>query len=264
MVDLTDEAAYRAAFRDNTRLVWIETPTNPTLKIVDIEQAASSPATGRHLRRRQHLRDPLLQNPLDLGAHIVCHSTTKYIGGHSDAIGGVLCANDDEMHDRLKFIQLSEGAVPGIQECFLFLRSTKTLGLRMERHCDNAGIAEPPRRHAAVDRVVYPGLESHPQHAIAKKQMRDFGGMITVYLKGGLEAARTMLERVELFALAESLGGVESLIEHPAIMTHASVPADQRAKLGIDDALVRLSVGIEDADDLIADLDAPRSTPPAR
>ena len=257
MVDLTDEAAYRAAFKDNTKLVWIETPTNPTLKVVDIEMAASVAREHDAICAVDNtFATPYLQNPLDLGAHIVCHSTTKYINGHSDAIGGFLAVNDDEIHDRLKFIQLSEGAVPGILECFLVLRSTKTLALRMERHCQNAQrIVEHLVKHPAVDRVVYPGLESHPQHAIAKKQMRDFGGMITIFLKGGLDAARTMLERVELFALAESLGGAESLIEHPAIMTHASVPADQRAQLGIDDSLVRLSVGIEDVEDLIADLD---------
>ena len=257
MVDLTNEAEYRAAFKPTTKLVWIETPTNPTLKIVDIEMAASVAREHDAICAVDNtFATPYLQNPLDLGAHIVCHSTTKYINGHSDAIGGFLAANDDDIHDRLKFIQLSEGAVPGILECFLVLRSTKTLALRMQRHCQNAqAIVEHLIKHPAVDRVVYPGLESHPQHAIAKKQMRDFGGMITIFLKGGLDAARTMLERVELFALAESLGGAESLIEHPAIMTHASVPADHRAKLGIDDSLVRLSVGIEDVDDLIADLD---------
>lgn len=257
MVDLTNEAEYRAAFKPNTKLVWIETPTNPTLKVIDIEMAASVARENDAICAVDNtFATPYLQNPLDLGAHIVCHSTTKYINGHSDAIGGFLAVNDDDIHDRLKFIQLSEGAVPGILECFLVLRSTKTLALRMERHCQNAQtIVEHLVKHPAVDRVVYPGLESHPQHAIAKKQMRDYGGMITIFLKGGLEAARTMLERVEIFALAESLGGAESLIEHPAIMTHASVPADQRKKLGIDDSLVRLSVGIEDVDDLIADLD---------
>ena len=258
MVDITNEAEYRAAFKDNTKLVWIETPTNPTLKIIDVEMAASvAREKGAICAIDNTFATPYLQNPLDLGAHIVCHSTTKYIGGHSDAIGGFLAVNDDELHDRLKFIQLSEGAVPGIFECFLLLRSTKTLALRMERHCSNAQkIVEHLVKHPAVERVVYPGLESHPQHAIAKKQMRDFGGMITIYLKGGLDASRKMLERVKIFALAEALGGVESLIDHPAIMTHASVPADERKKLGIDDSLVRLSVGIEDVEDLIADLDA--------
>jgi cystathionine beta-lyase/cystathionine gamma-synthase len=199
---------------------------------------------------------PYLQNPLALGADIVCHSLTKYIGGHSDAIGGALIVSDDEIHRKLKFVQLSEGAVPGIQECFLFLRSTKTLHVRMDRHCDNAErVARHLEQHKKVERVIYPGLESHPQHAVARKQMRGFGGMVTIYLKGGVAESKKMLETVKIFALAESLGGVESLIEHPGIMTHASVPADQRKKLGIADNLVRLSVGIEDADDLIADLD---------
>lgn len=258
MVDLTDEKAYRAAFRDNTRLVWVETPTNPTLKIIDIEMAgAIAREKGAIIAVDNTFATPYLQNPLAMGAHIVCHSTTKYVGGHSDAIGGVLITDDDGLHERLKFLQLSEGAVPGIFECFLLLRSTKTLHVRMDRHCQNAEkIARHMEAHDAIEKVIYPGLESHPQHALASKQMRAGGGMITVFLKGGLEAAKKMLERVEIFALAESLGGVESLIEHPAIMTHASVPAEQRAELGISDALVRLSVGIEDADDLIADLDA--------
>ncbi len=258
MVDLTDEKACRDAFRDNTKLVWIETPTNPTLKIVDIEMVSA-------IAREKHaiaavdntFATPYLQNPLAMGAHIVCHSTTKYIGGHSDAIGGVLIMDDDDLHERLKFLQLSEGAVPGIFECFLLLRSTKTLHVRMDRHCANAErVARHLEAHDAIEKVIYPGLESHPQHALARKQMKAGGGMVTAYLKGGLEAARRMLERLEIFALAESLGGVESLVEHPAIMTHASVPPEQRAALGISDALVRLSVGIEDADDLIADLDA--------
>jgi len=258
MVDMTDPNAFRSAFNERTKLVWLETPTNPTLKIVDIAAVAEiSRQAGAMLAVDNTFATPYLQNPLALGAHIVCHSTTKYIGGHSDAIGGVLCTDDDELHARLKFLQLSEGAVPGIFECFLLLRSTKTLHVRMDRHCANAEkIARHLEAHPKVDRVVYPGLESHPQHALAKKQMRGFGGMITIYLRDGLEAAKTMLERVELFALAESLGGVESLIDHPAIMTHASVPPEQRAQLGITDGLVRLSVGIEDADDLIADLDA--------
>ena len=257
MADMTDPDALSAAFKPNTRLVWIETPTNPMLKIVDIAAVTKlAKDRGAISVVDNTFCSPYLQNPLSLGADIVCHSTTKYIGGHSDAIGGVLATNDPDLHKRLKFIQLSEGAVPGIQECFLFLRSTKTLHVRMDRHCDNAmKIARHLENHPKVDRVIYPGLESHPQHAIAKKQMRAFGGMITIYLNGGLTESRAMLEKVRIFALAESLGGVESLIEHPAIMTHASVPADQRARLGIADNLVRLSVGIEDADDLIADLD---------
>jgi cystathionine gamma-lyase len=257
LVDMTDLAATKAAFKSNTRLVWAETPTNPTLKIIDIAEVSKlAKAHGAIMTVDNTFCSPYLQNPLTLGADIVCHSTTKYIGGHSDAIGGVLITNDDELFKRMKFIQLSEGAVPGIQECFLFLRSTKTLHVRMERHCENAmKVARYLEAHPKVDKVVYPGLESHPQHAIAKKQMHGFGGMVTIYLKGGLDESRAMLEKVKIFALAESLGGVESLIEHPAIMTHASVPADQRAKLGITDNLIRLSVGIEDIDDIIADLD---------
>lgn len=258
LVDMTDLDATRAAFRPNTKLAWIETPTNPMLKVVDVAAvAAIAKEHGAITCVDNTFCSPYLQNPLDLGADVVCHSTTKYIGGHSDAIGGVLATNDDELHRRLKFIQLSEGAVPGIQECFLFLRSTKTLHVRMERHCANAmAVARHLEAHPKVERVIYPGLESHPQHAVAKKQMRrGFGGMVTIYLKGGLAESRAMLEKVRIFALAESLGGVESLIEHPAIMTHASVPADQRAKLGIADNLIRLSVGIEDVADLIADLD---------
>lgn len=257
LVDMTDHDAALAAMRPNTKLVWIETPTNPTLKIVDIAvMAEMGKAAGAMVCVDNTFCSPYLQNPLALGADIVCHSLTKYIGGHSDAIGGALIVNDDEIHKKLKFLQLSEGAVPGIQECFLFLRSTKTLHVRMDRHCENAmKVARHLESHDKVERVIYPGLESHPQHAIAKKQMRGFGGMLTIYLKGGVEESRKMLETVKIFALAESLGGVESLIEHPGIMTHASVPADQRKKLGIADNLVRLSVGIEDVDDLIADLD---------
>lgn len=257
LVDMTDLNKFEAAFKPNTKLVWIETPTNPTLKIIDIEAVSKiAKAKGATVAVDNTFATPSLQNPLALGADIVCHSTTKYIGGHSDAIGGALIVNDDELHKKLKFIQLSEGAVPGIMECFLLLRSTKTLHIRMERHCANAKrVAGYLSEHAAVEKVIYPGLESHPQHEIAKKQMSDFGGMVTIYLKDGLDKARTMLERVKIFALAESLGGVESLIEHPAIMTHASVPAEQRKTLGISDGLVRLSVGIENVEDLIADLD---------
>lgn len=256
LVDMTNVENVRTAINDRTKLIWIETPTNPMLKVIDIE-AVTSIARKHKIATcvDNTFASPYLQNPLALGANIVCHSMTKYIGGHSDAIGGVLVTSDDEIHQKLKFLQLSEGAVPGIFECFLYLRSTKTLHVRMERHCQNAQrVAEYLAAHAAVEKVIYPGLSTHPQHAIAKKQMRGFGGMVTIYLKGGLETSRRMLERVQIFALAESLGGVESLIEHPAIMTHASVPADQRTKLGISDGLVRLSVGIEDVDDLIADL----------
>jgi cystathionine gamma-lyase len=256
LVDMTEPERVAAAMDGKTKLVWIETPTNPTLKIIDIERVAEIGRKGGAMVAVDNtFASPYLQRPLSLGADIVCHSTTKYIGGHSDAIGGALIVNDDDIHRRLKFLQLSEGAVPGIMECFLFLRSTKTLHVRMDRHCANAmKVAEYLAGHAGVEKIVYPGLTSHPQHAIAAKQMRGFGGMVTIYLRGGLDASRRMLERVAIFGLAESLGGVESLIEHPAIMTHASVPAEQRKALGISDAMVRLSVGIEDADDLIADL----------
>lgn len=257
MVDMTDLDAVKNAIDERTKLIWLETPTNPTLKIADIKAVAEiAKANKVTLAVDNTFATPFLQNPLSLGADIVCHSTTKYIGGHSDSIGGVLVTNDADLHKRLKFIQLSEGAVPGIMECFLLLRSTKTLHVRMERHCENAAkIANHLNNHPKVEKVIYPGLESHPQHELAKQQMCGFGGMITIYIKGGLEESRTMLEKTHLFACAESLGGVESLIEHPAIMTHASVPADQRAKLGITDNLVRLSVGIEGVEDLIADLD---------
>lgn len=256
LVDMTSVDNVRSAINDRTNLIWIETPTNPTLKVIDIEAVTGVARKHRIMTCVDNtFASPYLQSPLALGADIVCHSMTKYIGGHSDAIGGALITSNDEIHQKLKFLQLSEGAVPGILECFLYLRSTKTLHVRMERHCQNAQkVAEYLSGHGAVEKVIYPGLESHPQHAIARKQMRGFGGMVTIYLKGGLETSRRMLERVQIFALAESLGGVESLIEHPAIMTHASVPAEQRAKLGISDGLVRLSVGIEDVDDLIADL----------
>ena len=257
MVDMTDLDAVKNAIDDRTKLIWLETPTNPTLKIADIKAVAEiAKANSVILAVDNTFATPYLQTPLSLGADIVCHSTTKYIGGHSDSIGGVLITNDGDLYKRLKFIQLSEGAVPGIMECFLLLRSTKTLHVRMERHCANAAkIADHLNNHPKVEKVIYPGLESHPQHELAKTQMCGFGGMITIYIKGGLEESRAMLEKTHLFACAESLGGVESLIEHPAIMTHASVPPEHRAKLGISDNLIRLSVGIEGVEDLIADLD---------
>jgi cystathionine gamma-lyase len=257
MVDMTDLNAVKDAICDQTKLIWLETPTNPTLKIADIKEVATiAKQHGVMLAVDNTFATPFLQNPLSLGADIVCHSTTKYIGGHSDSIGGALLTSDDDIHQRLKFIQLSEGAVPGIMECFLLLRSTKTLHVRMQRHCENAAkIADHLNSHPKVEKVIYPGLASHPQHELAKRQMCGFGGMITIYIKGGLDESRAMLEKTKLFACAESLGGVESLIEHPAIMTHASVPSEQRETLGISDNLVRLSVGIEGVDDLIADLD---------
>jgi cystathionine gamma-lyase len=228
------------------------------LKIIDIAAVAKlARKAGALLVVDNTFATPYLQNPLALGADIVCHSATKYLGGHSDIVGGALMVSDDSLAQRLRFIQNAVGAVPSPMDCFLILRSTKTLHVRMQRHCENAmAIARWLTKHPKVEKVIYPGLEGHPQHELAKKQMRGgFGGMISIVLKDGLEAARKFLERVELFSLAESLGGVESLIEHPAIMTHASIPADARAKLGIVDGFVRLSVGIEDVDDLKADIE---------
>jgi cystathionine gamma-lyase len=255
-VDMTDPALTEAAITDRTRLIWAETPSNPMLKVVDIRATAELAQSRLILFAVDNtFATPFLQNPLALGADIVCHSSTKYLGGHSDVIGGALVTNDDALAERLSYLQNAVGAVPAPWDCFLLLRSTKTLHVRMERHCENARrvaacLAERPE----VERVVYPGLEDHPQHAIAARQMRDFGGMITVVLAGGIDRARRFLESVELFTLGESLGGVESLIEHPAIMTHASIPPDEREAIGILDGLVRLSVGIEDVEDLVLDL----------
>ncbi|WP_421784500.1 cystathionine gamma-synthase [Hyphobacterium sp.] len=256
-VDMTDFDATHAAMTEKTKLVWLETPTNPTLKVVDIEAVAQIAHEGGALCVADNtFASPYLQNPLALGADIVSHSCTKYLGGHSDLVGGILVTADDELADKLHYIQNAVGAVPAPMDCFLLLRSTKTLHVRMERHCENAGrIADWLVGRKGISDVIYPGLKSHPQHAIAAKQMRGFGGMITVTLEGGLPASRKFLESLQIFSLAESLGGVESLVEHPAIMTHASVDADKRAALGIDDGLVRLSCGIEDGDDLIADLE---------
>ncbi|MEM9013769.1 MAG: cystathionine gamma-synthase [Pseudomonadota bacterium] len=257
-VDLTDTEQFEAAITPDTKMVWLETPTNPLLKIVDIE------AISRIAKKRGLLvgcdntfASPYCQQPIDHGADIVMHSATKYLGGHSDVIGGVLVVKDADLGDRLAFLQNSIGAIQGPFDSFLALRGLKTLSLRLERSSQNAAaLAEWLESHNAVDRVHYPGLKSHPGHAIAAKQMSAFGGMVTIFLRGGLEAAKTMLERVELFTLAESLGGVESLIEHPGIMTHASIPPERRAELGVDDSLVRLSVGVEDAGDLRRDLEA--------
>lgn len=265
-VDMTDLRAVGRALTARTRLVWIETPTNPLLKVVDIAAVAglAKGDAGREgpppiVAVDNTFATPYLQNPLSLGADIAHHSSTKYLGGHSDVVGGALVTSDDELASRLRFLQNAVGAVPGPMDCFLLLRSTKTLHVRMERHGSNAmAVASFLSSHPRVERVTYPGLSSHPQHAVARRQMmggeRGFGGMVTCVVRGGLDAARRMLERVRVFSLAESLGGVESLIEHPAIMTHASVPAEVRASLGISDGLVRLSVGIEDAGDLVEDL----------
>jgi cystathionine gamma-lyase len=261
-VDMTDPAATERAFTPKTRLVWIETPTNPLLKIVDIaavaalakKRAGGTPAAPL-VGVDNTFATPYLQNPLALGADLVHHSSTKYLGGHSDVVGGALVTNNEGLAQRLRFLQNAVGAVPGPMDCFMLLRSTKTLHVRMDRHAENAAnVARFLAGHPKVENVTYPGLPTHPQHAIAKRQMRGFGGMITCVLRGGLPEARRFLERVRLFSLAESLGGVESLIEHPAIMTHASVPPENRAALGISEGLVRLSVGIEDVEDLIADL----------
>lgn len=257
-VDLADLAAVEAAIRPDTKMLWVETPTNPLLKLADLEALAT-------LARRHGLiavadntfASPWIQRPLELGFDIVLHSATKYLNGHSDMVGGIAVVRDaGDLADRLGFLQNAVGAIQGPFDSFLVMRSLKTLSLRMERHSQNAlAVAQWLEQHPAVARVRYPYLPSHPQYELARRQMRAGGGMVTIHLKGGLDAARQMLERTRLFSLAESLGGVESLIEHPAIMTHASVPADQRAALGIDDGLVRLSVGVEDIADLIADLE---------
>ncbi|MET0470149.1 MAG: PLP-dependent aspartate aminotransferase family protein [Xanthobacteraceae bacterium] len=258
-LDLADPGAIEAAIRPNTRLIWVETPTNPLLKLVDLERvAAIARRRGIWAAADNTFASPYVQRPLEHGFDLVVHSTTKYLNGHSDMVGGVaIVADNADLAERLKFLQNAVGAIQGPFDSFLALRGLKTLALRMERHCASGlKIAAWLERHSKVRRVFYPGLASHPQHALAKKQMRAFGGMISAELHGTLDDARRFLERCQLFALAESLGGVESLIEHPALMTHGSVPADVRAALGISDTLVRLSVGIEDPDDLIADLDA--------
>ena len=258
-LDLADPGAIEAAIRPNTRLIWVETPTNPLLKLVDLERvAAIARRRGIWAAADNTFASPYVQRPLEHGFDLVVHSTTKYLNGHSDMVGGVaIVADNVDLAERLKFLQNAVGAIQGPFDSFLALRGLKTLALRMERHCASGlKIAACLERHSKVRRVFYPGLASHPQHALAKKQMRAFGGMISAELNGTLDDARRFLERCQLFALAESLGGVESLIEHPALMTHGSVPADVRAALGISDTLVRLSVGIEDPDDLIADLDA--------
>jgi cystathionine gamma-lyase len=256
-VDLSSPEALDSALQENTRLIWIETPSNPLLRIVDIEAVA----------RIAHERDilvvvdntfatPYLQRPLELGCDIVVHSVTKFLNGHSDMVGGIAATSDDALAEQLAFLQNSIGSVQGPFDSFLALRGLKTLDVRMERHCASAQlIAEWLEEDSRVERVIYPGLKSHPQHELAASQMRDFGGIVTFFIKGDLETARSFLEKCEVFALAESLGGVESLVDHPAIMTHASVPAEKRAALGISDQLIRLSVGLEAVDDLIGDLD---------
>ncbi len=255
-VDMSDPARVRAALRPTTKLVWMETPTNPLLKIFDIAAVAEiSRGAGIPLVVDNTFATPVLQRPLELGASAVVHSTTKYLNGHSDVVGGLCLTSDAALAERIGFLQNAVGAVPSPFDCYLVLRGLKTLGVRMRQHVAAASlIAERLAAHPGVERVLYPGLASHPGHALAARQMRGPGGMISLVVRGGLEPARRMLERLELFACAESLGGVESLAEHPAIMTHASIPAAHRAALGIGDGLVRLSVGLEDAEDLWADL----------
>ena len=258
-VDMTDVASVEAAMNENTKMVWVETPTNPMVRIIDIE--AMVKIGHRHnaiVAVDNTFASPYLQNPATMGADIVMHSVTKYINGHSDVVMGALCIDNTELRDRLAFIQNSCGATPGPQDCFLVLRGIKTLHIRMQRHCENgAKIAHWLRNHPKVDIVHWPGFEDHAGHAIAKRQMKDFGGMMSFTLKqDSLESAFTFLSNTKLFSLAESLGGVESLVGHPASMTHASIPKEQRMQSGLMDSLIRLSVGIEHVDDLIADLDA--------
>jgi cystathionine gamma-lyase len=257
-VDLSDLDAVAAAIRPNTRMIWVETPTNPTLRLVDLEAIARlAKRHGLIAVADNTFGSPYVQRPLEFGFDIVVHSTTKYLNGHSDIVGGCAVVGDNkDLEERLRFLQNAVGAIAGPFDSFLALRGLKTLALRMERHCANAlAIARWLEARDDVARVIYPGLESHPQHDLARRQMNGFGGIVTVELKRDLAGTRRMLERCRLFTLAESLGGVESLIEHPAIMTHASIPEEQRRALGISDSLIRISVGIEDSADLIGDLD---------
>lgn len=258
-VDLSDPSALEAAIRPTTKMIWVETPTNPLLKLVDLAAIAKIAKKHGILTVADNtFATPFLQRPLEHGIDIVVHSGTKYLNGHSDTINGVVVVNDPALKDQLAFLQNAVGAISGPFDSFLAHRGLKTLGLRMERHCGNAAeIAAWLEKHPKIERVMYPSLKSHSQHALAVRQMAgQGGGMISAVIKGGLEASRTMLKHCEIFTLAESLGGIESLIEHPALMTHASIPADIRKKIGIDDGLIRLSVGIEALADQIADLEA--------
>ena len=257
--DLSDLSNLKSSIQSNTKMIWVETPTNPLLKIVDLVEIAKFAKENNLISVCDNtFCSPYLQNPLELGFDMVVHSATKYLNGHSDLIGGVvICSGQKpELVDQILYLQNAVGSIMSPFDSFLLLRSLKTLAVRMERHCDNAmKIASFLDTHEAIEKVIYPGLKSHPHHGIANKQMRGYGGMITLVLKGGLESAKSFLERTEIFSLAESLGGVESLIEHPAIMTHASIPPEVREEIGISDGLVRLSVGIESLDDLIQDLE---------
>jgi len=255
--DAVDPANAERAIRPQTRIIWLETPTNPLMKLCDIAAIAAL-ARGRGILTvvDNTFATPYFQRPLDLGADVVVHSATKYLGGHSDVVAGAVMLSDDRLAERIRFNQNAIGAVPSPFDCFLVLRGIKTLAVRMERHDQNGRrIAAYLMGHRKVRRVNYPGLASHPQHELARRQMTGFGGMISFEIDGALDDARAFLRRVRLFALAESLGGVESLIEHPALMTHASIPAAERERVGISDTLIRLSVGIEDVDDLVADLE---------
>lgn len=257
-IDLTDPAELKKAIRKNTRMVWVETPSNPLLKLIDLEAVTRFSRENNLVTVADNtFASPWIQRPIDFGFDIVVHSATKYLNGHSDMVGGVVVVAPEKtaLSERLAFLQNAVGAVAGPFDSFLALRGLKTLALRMERHCANAAeLAAWLEKQRKVKQVRYPGLASHPQHALAQQQMRGFGGMITIYLDSDLNGARRFLENTRLFALAESLGGVESLIEHPALMTHGSIPPKQRAQLGIDDTLIRLSVGVEDVEDLRTDL----------
>lgn len=255
-VDLNDSAALEAALQPNTKMIWCETPTNPLLKIVDIARlSAFAKKHGLLLAVDNTFSSPILQRPLELGADIVMHSATKYLNGHSDIVGGMIVVNTPELAEQMTFLQNAVGGVQGPFDSFLALRGLKTLHLRMKAHCENAQyLAERLQAHPAVEKVMYPGLTSHPQHELAKTQMHGFGGMVSVWLKGGFPEAKRFMERLELFTCAESLGGVESLANHPAVMTHASVPVERREALGVTGNLVRLSVGVEDVTDLWSDI----------
>lgn len=256
-VDFTDLDATRAALTERTRMIWVETPTNPMLKLVDIATLAEiAREAGAWLVVDNTFATPALQQPIALGADIVVHSVTKYLNGHSDMVGGAIVVNDEKLAADVAYIQNASGGVQGPFDSYLVLRGVKTLALRMQAHCANAErIAQWLSEQDKIEQVIYPGLDSHPQKALAQRQMSGFGGMVSFDLGGGLERARRFLENTRIFALAESLGGVESMVNHPAIMTHGAVPEVNRAELGITDSLIRLSVGIEDIDDLIADLD---------
>lgn len=256
-VDVGDEAALRRAFTDRTRLVWCESPTNPMMNVVDLAMIARvAHERGSLVAVDNTFMSPYFQRPLELGCDISMHSVTKYLNGHSDVVMGALMLRDQALFEKLKFLQNAVGAVPGPQDCFYVLRGIKTLALRMQRHAQNAlDVALFLEQHPKVEKVLYPGLPSHPQHLLAARQMKGFGGMVTFFVRGGLEESRRFLESLKIFTLAESLGGVESLIEHPAIMTHASIPPEVRREIGISDNLIRVSVGIEGIDDLLTDLD---------